>query len=84
MESVKCFSHCIPIFYHCLSFFFQGGHQALKNKLVKKQTIFIQHSSKSRIANATASVATGVSGIDIRFVPFSTSDNIRFLHYSLI
>jgi len=28
----------------------QGGHQALKNKLVKKQTIFIQHSSKTRTA----------------------------------
>jgi len=38
------------------SFTFQGGHQALKNKLVKKQTIFIQHSSKSRTANATAFV----------------------------
>jgi len=43
-------------FYCCLSFFFQGGLQALKNKLVKKQTIFIQHSSKARTANATAFV----------------------------
>jgi len=41
------------------SFTFQGGHQALKNKLVKKQTIFIQHSSKSRTANATAFVKAG-------------------------
>ena len=39
--------------YCCLSFSFQG-HQTLNNKLVKKQTIFIQHSSKSRTANATA------------------------------
>jgi len=44
-------------FYHCLSF--QCGHQALKNKLVKQQTIFIQHSSKSRTANATAFVKAG-------------------------
>jgi len=32
---------------------------ALKNKLVKKQTIFIQHSSKSTTANATAFVKAG-------------------------
>jgi len=46
-------------FFCCLSFSFQGSHQALKNKLVEKQTIFIQHSSKSRKANATAFVKAG-------------------------
>jgi len=46
-------------FYHNLSFSFQGGHQALKNKLVKQQTILIQHSSRSRTANATAFVKAG-------------------------
>jgi len=45
-------------FYCCLSFSSQG-HQALKKKLVQKQTIFIQHSSKSRTANATAFVKGG-------------------------
>jgi len=29
-------------------------------------------------------VATGVSRVNIRLLPFSTSDNIRFLHSSLI
>ena len=47
------FSTLRSSFYCCLSFSFQG-HQALKKKLVKKQTIFIQHSRKSRTANATA------------------------------
>jgi len=42
------FSIVHSYFYCCLSFSFQGGQQTLKNKLVKKQTIFIQHSSKSR------------------------------------
>jgi len=46
-------------FYCCLSFSVQGGHQALKNKLVKKQTIYVQHSSKSRNANVTAFVKAG-------------------------
>ena len=50
------FSTLHSYFYCCLFFSFQRGHQALKNKLVKKQTIFIQHSSKSRTANATAFV----------------------------
>ena len=31
----------------------------MKNKLVKKQNIFIQYSSKSRTANATAFVKAG-------------------------
>jgi len=46
-------------FYCYLSLSFQGGHQTLKHKLVKKQTIFIQHSSKTRTANATAFVKAG-------------------------
>jgi len=50
------FSTLHSYFHCCLSFSFQGGHQGLKNKLVKKQTIFIQYSSKSRTANATAFV----------------------------
>jgi len=54
----KKFSTLHSYFYCCLSFSFQG-HQALKNKLVKKQTIFIQYSSKSRTANATAFVKAG-------------------------
>jgi len=28
------------------------------------------------------SVATGLSLVNIRLLPFSTSDNIRFVHYS--
>jgi len=31
-----------------------------------------------------SSVATGVNHVNIRLLPFSTSDNIRFLHCSLI
>jgi len=32
----------------------------------------------------STSVATGVSLVNIRLFPFSTSENIRFLRYSLI
>ena len=56
---INKFSTLHSYFYCCLSFSFQGGDQALKNKLVKKQTMFIQHSSKSRTANATAFVKAG-------------------------
>ena len=60
IESViVSFPHCIPIFAAAFPFSFQGGHQALKNKLVKKQTIFIQQGSQSRTANATAFVKAG-------------------------
>ena len=31
-----------------------------------------------------ASVGTGGSRVNIRLLPFATSDDIRFLHYSLI
>ena len=36
------------------------------------------------IASYVCSVATGVSLVNIRLSPSSTSDNIRFLHYSFI
>ena len=55
------FSTLHSYFYCCRSFSFQGGHQALKNKRVKNQTIFIQHSSKLRTANATAFVKARVA-----------------------
>jgi len=46
-------------YFYCLPFSFQGGHQALKNKLAKQQTIFKEHSSKLKTANATAFVKAG-------------------------
>ena len=51
------FSTLHSYFYCCLSFYFQG-HQALKNKLVKKDH-FHTAQQQSRTANATAFVMAG-------------------------
>jgi len=52
--------------------------------LYEQQAVQMCNFGRKQQRYLAASVATGVSHVNIRLLPFSTSADIIFLHYSLI